>query len=163
MTPGPPSAGSGPARLLADARAFRRSYYGRTVRPDDRRAPLTWASVPRDYAAQIRAVRRARGLSQAQLATLGGRGAQSRRLPMGGAKTHAVTAVLATNHRAPRARGQPLGAKRSNSRVPTLAPRGLHRKEMIEDLAARMIRIVGVRAADVEVDLLQRWIDGPGR
>ena len=56
----------------ADARAFRRSYYGRTVRPDDRRAPLTWASVPDDYDAQIRAVRRARGLSQAQLATLVG-------------------------------------------------------------------------------------------
>ena len=56
----------------AAARAFRRSYYGRTVRPDDRRAPLTWASVPDDYDAQIRAVRRARGLSQAQLATLVG-------------------------------------------------------------------------------------------
>ena len=56
----------------ADARAFRRSYYGRTVHPDDRRAPLTWASVPRDYDAQIRAVRRARGLSQGQLATLVG-------------------------------------------------------------------------------------------
>ena len=56
----------------AAARAFRQSYYGRTVSPDDRRAPLTWASVPRDYAAQIRAVRRARGLSQAQLATLVG-------------------------------------------------------------------------------------------
>ena len=57
---------------LADARAFRQSYYGRTVRPDDRRAPLTWASVPDDYDAQIRAVRRVRGLSQAQLATLVG-------------------------------------------------------------------------------------------
>ena len=57
---------------LVAARAFRRSYYGRTVRPDDRRAPLTWASVPDDYDAQIRAVRRARGLSQAQLATLVG-------------------------------------------------------------------------------------------
>ena len=57
---------------LADTRAFRRSYYGRTVRQDDRRAPLTWAMVPRDYAAQICAVRRARGLSQAQLATLVG-------------------------------------------------------------------------------------------
>ena len=56
----------------ADARAFRRSYYGRTVRPDDRRAPLTWASMPEDYDAQIRAVRRAGGLSQAQLATLVG-------------------------------------------------------------------------------------------
>ena len=56
----------------AAARAFRRAYFGRAVRPDDRRAPLTWASVPSDYAAQIRAVRRARGLSQAQLATLVG-------------------------------------------------------------------------------------------
>ena len=56
----------------AAARGFLRSYYGRTVRPDDRRAPLTWTSVPRDYAAQIRAVRRARGLSQGQLATLVG-------------------------------------------------------------------------------------------
>ena len=56
----------------AAARAFRWSYYGRTVRPDDRRAPLTWASVPDDYDAQIRAVRRARGLSQAQLAILVG-------------------------------------------------------------------------------------------
>ena len=56
----------------AAARAFRQSYYGRTVRPADHRAPLTWASVPDDYDAQIRAVRRARGLSQAQLATLVG-------------------------------------------------------------------------------------------
>ena len=56
----------------AAARAFRQSYYGRTVRPDDRRAPWTWASVPDDYDAQIRAVRRARGLSQGQLATLVG-------------------------------------------------------------------------------------------
>ena len=56
----------------AAAWAFRRSYYGRTVRPADRRAPLTWASVPYDYAVQIRAFRRARGLSQGQLATLVG-------------------------------------------------------------------------------------------
>ena len=52
----------------AAARAFRRSYYGRTVRPADRRAPLTWASVPEDYDVQIRALRRARGVSQGQLA-----------------------------------------------------------------------------------------------
>ena len=54
------------------ARTFRRSYYRRTVCPADHRAPLTWASVPDDYDAQIRALRRARGLSQAQLATLVG-------------------------------------------------------------------------------------------
>ena len=56
----------------AAARAFRRSYYGRTVRPADRRAPLTWTSVPKDYDVQICALRRARGLSQAQLATVVG-------------------------------------------------------------------------------------------
>ena len=56
----------------AAARAFRRSYYGRTVRPADRRLPLTWTSVPNDYDAQIRALRRARELSQGQLATLVG-------------------------------------------------------------------------------------------
>ena len=56
----------------AAAMAFRQSYFGRTVRPDDRRAPLTWASVPADYDVQIRALRRTHGLSQAQLATLVG-------------------------------------------------------------------------------------------
>ena len=52
----------------AAARAFRRSYYGRTVRPDDRRAPLTWSTVPVDYDVRIRAVRRGLGLSQARFA-----------------------------------------------------------------------------------------------
>ena len=52
----------------ADARAFRRSYYGRTVRPADRRAPLTWSTVPVDYDVRIRAVRRGLGLSQARFA-----------------------------------------------------------------------------------------------
>ena len=56
----------------AAARAFRRLYYGRPVKPVDRRAPLTWASVPDDYDEQIRALRRARGLSQWQLATVVG-------------------------------------------------------------------------------------------
>ena len=56
----------------AAARSFRQAYYGRAVRPDDRRAPLTWASVPDDYDVQIRVLRHARGLSQGQLATLVG-------------------------------------------------------------------------------------------
>ena len=51
---------------------FRRANYGRQVRPADRREPSNWASVPGDYDVQIRALRRARGLSQAQLATLVG-------------------------------------------------------------------------------------------
>ena len=52
----------------AAARAFRRSYYGRTVCPADRRAPLTWSAVPIDYDVRIRAVRRSLGLSQARFA-----------------------------------------------------------------------------------------------
>ena len=52
----------------AAARAFRRSYYGRTVRPADRRAPLIWSTVPVDYDVRIRAVRRRLGLSQARFA-----------------------------------------------------------------------------------------------
>ena len=54
------------------ATQFRRAYYGRPVKPGDRRTSLTWASVPSDYDAQIRALRRARGLSQGQLAALVG-------------------------------------------------------------------------------------------
>ena len=54
------------------ARQFRHSYFGRQVRRADRREPPSWASVPDDYDVQIRALRRARGLSQAQLATLVG-------------------------------------------------------------------------------------------
>ena len=54
------------------ARHFRRSYFGRQVRRADRRQPLTWASVPEDYDVQIRTLRCARGVSQAQLATLVG-------------------------------------------------------------------------------------------
>ena len=57
---------------LAAARQFRHSYFGRQVRRADRREPPSWASVPADYDVQIRALRRARGLSQAQLATLVG-------------------------------------------------------------------------------------------
>ena len=57
---------------LAAARQFRHSYFGRHVRRADRREPPSWASVPADYDVQIRALRRARGLSQAQLATLVG-------------------------------------------------------------------------------------------
>ena len=57
---------------LAAATQFRHTYYGRPVKPVDRRVPLTWASVPNDYDVQIRAFRRAHGLSQGELATLVG-------------------------------------------------------------------------------------------
>ena len=138
----------------AAARAFRRSYYGRPVKPVDRRAPLTWASVPDDYDVQIRMLRRARGLSQAQLATLVG------------AETHAVAPVLATNRRAPRVGGQPLHNGRSHSGCvwTTLAPRGLHRKEMVADLAAGMNASLasGLRpaASQPNSSLAERWVRG---
>ena len=48
----------------AAARTFRRSYYGRTVRPADRRAPLTWSTVPVDYDVRIRAVLPVRGAEE---------------------------------------------------------------------------------------------------
>ena len=57
---------------LAAAKHFRHAYYGRAVKPVDRRVPLTWASVSADYDVQIRAFRRAHGLSQGELATLVG-------------------------------------------------------------------------------------------
>ena len=48
----------------------------------------------------------------------GGRGAQSRRLPMGGAETHAVTAVLATTRRAsPAPAGAPVSGNAPLKRV----------------------------------------------
>ena len=57
---------------LAAAMQFHHVYYGRRVRLADRREPPSWASVPDDYAVQIRTLRRARGLSQAQLAIVVG-------------------------------------------------------------------------------------------
>ena len=33
----------------AEARAFRQSYYGKSVRAEDRRAPLAWSAIPLDY------------------------------------------------------------------------------------------------------------------
>ena len=57
---------------LVVATQFRHTYYGRQVRPTDRRDPPSWASVPEDYDVRIRTLRHARGLSQAQLATLVG-------------------------------------------------------------------------------------------
>ena len=80
---------------------FRGAYYGRPVKPVDRRTPLTWASVPSDYDAQIsRASSRAR-IESGPIGHAGGRSAEGRRLSMGGAETHAVARVLATNHRTP--------------------------------------------------------------
>ena len=52
----------------ANARAFRQFYYGRTVRAEDRRAPLTWSTIPLDYDRRIRHVRRSLGMSQTRFA-----------------------------------------------------------------------------------------------
>ena len=116
----------------AAARAFRRSYYGRTGEAQmDRRAPLTWASVPSDYDEQIRALRRARGLSQAQLAITRGRGAQSRRLPMGGADTHAV--ARCSGNESPRSTGV---CRHDRKRTRDRVSRGNMPSPFIEDISA---------------------------
>ena len=57
-----------PRATLQHARDFRRDYYGTQRRPPVTPAPLTWASVPEDYDAQLTALRRHLDLSQAGLA-----------------------------------------------------------------------------------------------
>ena len=56
----------------ANVTLFWQTYYNKRVRPEDRRDPLTWASIPSDYPAQIRAIRHRLGLSQTRLAALVG-------------------------------------------------------------------------------------------
>ena len=56
----------------ADARVFRQSYYGRTVRTQDRRPPLTWSTIPPDYDLRIRTLRQGFSLSQARFGELVG-------------------------------------------------------------------------------------------
>ena len=56
----------------ANARLFRQSYYGRKVRTQDRRSPLTWSMIPLDYGDRIRALRQSLGVSQARFAELVG-------------------------------------------------------------------------------------------
>ena len=53
---------------LAAATKFHRIYYGRPRRDAGCHVPLTWDSIPEDYASRIRALRDARGWSQSQLA-----------------------------------------------------------------------------------------------
>ena len=57
---------------LADAQAFRRSYYERTVRAEDHRTPLNWSAIPLDYDVRIRALPQSLGVSQARFAELVG-------------------------------------------------------------------------------------------
>ena len=103
---------------LAAARQFRHSYFGRQVRPADRREPPSWASVPSDYDAQIRALRRARVLSQAQLATLVGAAHKAVVHTMGGAEAVPLAGVLATTRRAPLASvGAPVSGNAPFTRV----------------------------------------------
>ncbi len=52
----------------ADARAFRQSYFGKTVRAEDRRALLTWSAIPPDYDVRIKVVRHSLEASQARFA-----------------------------------------------------------------------------------------------
>ena len=59
-----------PRATLKHARDFRRDYYGTRRRPPATPAPLTWASVPADYDAQLTALRRHLNLSQTGLARM---------------------------------------------------------------------------------------------
>ncbi len=56
----------------ADAARFCQTYYSKQVRPEDRRDPLTWATIPSDYPAQILGIRQQLGLSQTRFAALVG-------------------------------------------------------------------------------------------
>ena len=57
---------------LANARAFRRSYFGKTVRAEDGKRPLNWSTIPIDYDVRIRTVRQGLGMSQARFAEVVG-------------------------------------------------------------------------------------------
>ena len=116
---------------------------GRPVRPADRSVArrLTWASVPRDYDfADSRAASRAR-VEPSAIGHAGGRGAQSRRLPMGGAETHAVAPVLATPHRALHDSGQPLGDRIVVSQVQRAALIGAVNNTVVYQWEAARTRV----------------------
>ena len=136
---------------LAAATQFRRSYFGRQVRRADRPQPLTWASVPEDYNVQIRALRRARGLSQGQLATLwarrtkplsiSGRRGNARRRPCSGNESprSPVSKARATSWRqshTARARARPASAP----------PRPLRRRRVGYDNTDHASWMVGNRS-----------------
>ena len=78
---------------LADARAFRRSYYGRTVRPVPSRAINLGQRARGLRCADSRVSSRAR-IEPGTIGHAGGRGAQSHRLPMGSAEALSITGVL---------------------------------------------------------------------
>ena len=85
----------------AAAKAFRRSYYGRPVKPGGSSCAIDVGQCARRLRrADSRASSRAR-VEPGAIGHAGGRGAEGCRLPMGGAETHAVAPVLATNRRTP--------------------------------------------------------------
>ena len=57
-----------PRATLASGLVFRTEHYRRRVRLGDRRAPLTWISVPTDFDVRILEVQRRLTMSQAQFA-----------------------------------------------------------------------------------------------
>ena len=89
---------------LAAGTQFRRAYYGRQVRPSDRREPPRWASVPGDYDVQLRSLRRARGLSRrnwprwwarrGRPSSINGRRGNARRRPCSGNESPRSTGEL---------------------------------------------------------------------
>ena len=93
---------------LAAARQFRHSYFGRQVRrADRRRAAELGERASRLRCTDSRAASRAR-VEPGAIGHAGGRGAEGRRLSMGGAQTYAVAPVLATPHHVLHDSGQPV-------------------------------------------------------
>lgn len=59
-----------PRASLADVQRFKAEYFGKQVRPADRKAPLAGVLIPADYDQVIRLCRERRALSQAEFARL---------------------------------------------------------------------------------------------
>ena len=117
MTPGRPFAGSGPARRSTAARAVSPVLLWPTgAAGGPTRAAELGQCARRLRCADSRASSRA-WVEPSAIGHAGGRGAETRRLPMGGEETHAVAAVLATTRCAPRTRSHPL-------RAPSARPNG---------------------------------------
>ena len=101
----------GISRYISDPFFCSRAPRRRRARTADRRAPLTWATVPADYDIRIRAVRHGLGLSQASFAALVGAARKGRRLSVGSAEALSLPCVLAPDrgrgpHRTTRGSGE---------------------------------------------------------
>jgi hypothetical protein len=82
---------------VADVDHFWRAYFEKAVWPKERSVPLSWHTIPADYADRIKSVRQRLGLSQAAFDRARRRRAQGRRVPVGIAEALPLPSVLATD------------------------------------------------------------------